>query len=179
MPRTTVWVGLSVGRLLAAARPGLGYLTPSFTADRRATARAARQARHFLGNGSFSQAWQQGQALTLDDAIAYTARRGGGRKRPATGWASLTPAELEVIRLAAAGLRNQAIAQRLFVAPGTVKTHLTHIFTKLGITTRTELAAQAATHELRTHQTTPCPVTTCARAHRLICAPHKATPRHH
>jgi len=88
---------------------------------------------------------------------AYTARRGGGRKRPATGWASLTPAELEVIRLAAAGLRNQAIAQRLFVAPGTVKTHLTHIFTKLGITTRTELAAQAATHELRTHQTTPLP----------------------
>jgi DNA-binding CsgD family transcriptional regulator len=160
MPRTTVWVGLSVGRLLAAAdaaRPGLGYLTPGFTADHRAAARAARQARHFLGNGSFSQAWQQGQALTLDDAIAYTARRGGRRKRPATGWASLTPAELEVIRLAAAGLRNQAIAQRLFVAPGTVKTDLTHIFTKLGITTRTELAAQAATHELRTHQTTPLP----------------------
>jgi DNA-binding NarL/FixJ family response regulator len=43
------------------------------------------------------------------------------------------------------GLQNQAIAQRLFIAPGTVKVHLTHIFTKLGITTRAELAAQAAT----------------------------------
>ncbi len=145
-------------RLLAAAdaaRPGLGYLTPGFTADRRAAARAAHQARHFLGDGSFTQGWHEGQALTPDDAIAYTARRGGGRKRPATGWASLTPTELQVIRLVAAGLRNQAIAQRLFIAPGTVKTHLTHIFTKLGITTRTELAAQAATHELRTHPTTP------------------------
>ena len=39
--------------------------------------------------------------------------------------------------------RNDAIARRLFIAPGTVKVHLTHIFTKLGITTRAELAAQA------------------------------------
>ena len=54
-----------------------------------------------------------------------------------------------------AGLRNEAIAQRLFIAPGTVKAHLTHIFTKLGITTRTELAAQAAARELRTHQNIP------------------------
>ena len=85
MPRTTVWVGLSVGCLLAAAdaaRPGLGYLTPGFTADRRAAARAARQARHFPGNGSFSQAWQQGQALTLDDAIAYTAPGAAGASGP-------------------------------------------------------------------------------------------------
>ena len=58
-----------------------------------------------------------------------------------------TPAELEVVRLASEGLRNDAIARRLFVAPGTVKVHLTHIFAKLGITTRTELAAQAAAHD--------------------------------
>jgi DNA-binding NarL/FixJ family response regulator len=41
------------------------------------------------------------------------------------------------------GLRNDAIAQRLFIAPGTVKVHVSHIFTKLGISTRAELAAQA------------------------------------
>ena len=46
------------------------------------------------------------------------------------------------------GLRNDAIAQRLFIAPGTVKVHLTHIFTKLGLTTRTELAVQAAAQDL-------------------------------
>ena len=90
----------------------------------------------------------EGQGLTLDDAVAYAARKGGGRKRPATGWASLTPAEREVVRLVGEGLRNDAIARRLFIAPGTVKVHLTHIFAKLGITTRTELAAQAATQDL-------------------------------
>jgi DNA-binding CsgD family transcriptional regulator len=76
------------------------------------------------------------------------ARRGGGRKRPATGWASLTPAEVEVVRLVGEGLRNEAIARRLFIAPGTVKVHLSHIFAKLGITTRAELAARAAAHDL-------------------------------
>jgi len=96
----------------------------------------------------FTQAWDQGQALTLDDAVAYATRRSGGRKRPATGWASLTPAEREVVRLVGEGLRNDAIAGRLFIAPGTVKVHLTHIFAKLGITTRAELAAQAASHDL-------------------------------
>ena len=138
-------------RLLAAAdaaRGPLQYLVPGFTANRGAAATAARQARHILGDDRFTQAWEQGQQLTLDEAVAYATRKGGGRKRPATGWASLTPAELEVVRLAGEGLRNDAIARRLFIAPGTVKVHLTHIFAKLGITTRGELAAQAAAHDL-------------------------------
>ena len=138
-------------RLLAAAdaaRRPLRYLAPGFTANRGAAARAASQARHILGDDRFTQAWEQGQGLTLDDAVAYAARKGGGRKRPATGWASLTPAEREVVRLVGEGLRNDAIARRLFIAPGTVKVHLTHIFAKLGITTRAELAAQAAAQDL-------------------------------
>ena len=138
-------------RLLAAAdaaRQPLQYLAPGFTANRDAAAGAASQARHILGDHRFTQAWEQGQALTLDDAVAFAARKAGGRKRPATGWASLTPAELQVARLVGEGLRNDVIARRLFIAPGTVKVHLTHIFAKLGITTRTELAAQAATQDL-------------------------------
>jgi predicted ATPase/DNA-binding CsgD family transcriptional regulator len=138
-------------RLLAAAdaaRPPLGYLAPGYTANRGAAEHAIGQARHALGDDRFTQAWEQGQALTLDDAVAHAARRGGGRKRPATGWASLTPAELEVARLAGEGLRNEAIARRLFIAPGTVKVHLSHIFAKLGITARAELAAQAASRDL-------------------------------
>jgi predicted ATPase/DNA-binding CsgD family transcriptional regulator len=138
-------------RLLAAAdaaRQPLRYLAPGFTANRSAAAYAARQARDVLGDDRFRQAWVEGQGLTLDDAVAYAGRKGGGRKRPATGWASLTPAEREVVRLAGEGLRNDAIARRLFIAPGTVKVHLTHIFTKLGVTTRAELAARAAAQDL-------------------------------
>jgi DNA-binding CsgD family transcriptional regulator len=138
-------------RLLAAAdaaRRPLQYLAPGFTANRSAAEHAIGQARHILGDDRFTQAWAEGQALTLDDAVAYATRKGGGRKRPATGWASLTPAEREVVRLVGEGLRNEAIARRLFIAPGTVKVHLSHIFAKLGITTRTELAAQAVAHDL-------------------------------
>jgi predicted ATPase/DNA-binding CsgD family transcriptional regulator len=137
-------------RLLAAAdaaRRPLGYLAPGFTADRGAAARAASQARDVLGEDRFTQAWDEGQGLTLDDAVAYAGRKSGGRRRPAAGWASLTPAELEVVRLAGQGLRNEAIARRLFIAPGTVKVHLSHIFAKLGITTRTELAARVAAQD--------------------------------
>ena len=138
-------------RLLAAAdaaRRPLLYLAPGFTANRAAAARAVSQARQALGEDRFTQARKEGQGLTLDDAVAYAARKGGGRKRPATGWASLTPAELEVVRLVSEGLRNDAIARRLFIAPGTVKVHLSHIFAKLGIATRAELAAQAASQDL-------------------------------
>jgi DNA-binding CsgD family transcriptional regulator len=138
-------------RLLAAAdaaRRPLRYLAPGFTANRGAAARAAGQARDILGDDGFTRVWEEGQALTLGDAVAYAARKGGGRKRPAAGWASLTPAELEVVRLVGEGLRNDAIARRLFIAPGTVKVHLSHIFGKLGITSRAELAAQAAAQDL-------------------------------
>jgi len=138
-------------RLLAAAdaaREPLRYLAPGFTADRDAAAHAAGQARDVLGGDRFTQAQKEGQGLALDDAVAYATRKGGGRKRPAAGWASLTPAELEVVRLVGEGLRNDAIARRLFIAPGTVKVHLSHIFAKLAITTRAELAAQAASRDL-------------------------------
>jgi len=145
-------------RLLAAAdaaRQPLRYLTPGFTANRSAAARAASQARQALGDDRFTQAWEEGRGLTLDDAVAYAARKGGGRKRPATGWASLTPAELDIVRLVGEGLRNDAIARRLFIAPGTVKAHLSHIFAKLGITTRAELAAQAAAQDLAVKRSAP------------------------
>ena len=68
-----------------AARRPLGYLAPGFTANRDAAAHAISQARQALGDDRFTQAWEQGQQLTLDDAVAHAARKGGGRKRPATG----------------------------------------------------------------------------------------------
>jgi ATP/maltotriose-dependent transcriptional regulator MalT len=59
--------------------------------------------------------------------------------RPSTGWDALTAAEQNVARLAAQALTNRQIAERLFLSPHTVTTHLRHIFAKLAIRSRVEL----------------------------------------
>jgi DNA-binding CsgD family transcriptional regulator len=73
-------------------------------------------------------------------------RRGrrGRRARPQFGWLSLTPAEQAVARLVADGLSNPQIGERLYISRRTVQTHLLHIFSKLDITSRAQLAAQVA-----------------------------------
>jgi DNA-binding NarL/FixJ family response regulator len=102
--------------------------------------------RDTLGEKDFESAWAEGAALSTEEAIAYAQRGRGERKRPASGWASLTPAELDVVRLVNEGLANKDIATRLFVSPRTVQAHLTHVYTKLGLTSRLQLAQEAARH---------------------------------
>ena len=94
----------------------------------------------------FDAAWAEGAALSIEDAIAYAQRGRGERKRASSGWASLTRAELDVVKLVSEGLGNKEIAARLFVSPRTVQAHLTHIYTKLGLTSRVQLAQEAARH---------------------------------
>ena len=65
------------------------------------------------------------------------------RKRPTAGWDSLTPTELRIVCLVATGLTNPQIAEQMFIARGTVKVHLSHVFAKLGVSTRAELAMRA------------------------------------
>ena len=65
-------------------------------------------------------------------------------RRPLTGWASLTEAERRVAALAADGLANRDIADRLFISRYTVETHLKHLFAKLGVVSRAELAGVVA-----------------------------------
>jgi DNA-binding CsgD family transcriptional regulator len=102
--------------------------------------------RDALGDKDFDVAWAEGAALSTEDAIAYAQRGRGERKRPASGWASLTPTERDVVRLVSEGLGNKHIATRLFVSPRTVQTHLTHVYAKLGLTSRVQLAQEAARH---------------------------------
>jgi len=102
--------------------------------------------REVLGENDFDAAWAEGAALSLGEAVAYAQRGRGERKRPSTGWESLTRAELDVVRLVSEGLGNKEVAARLFVSPRTVQAHLTHIYTKLGLTSRVQLAQEAARH---------------------------------
>jgi len=99
-----------------------------------------------MGDNDFDSAWAEGAALSTEEAIAYAQRGRGERKRPTSGWASLTPTERDVVRLVSEGLANNDIATRLFVSPRTVQTHLTHVYTKLGLTSRVQLAQEAARH---------------------------------
>jgi DNA-binding CsgD family transcriptional regulator len=102
--------------------------------------------RDALGDKDFDTAWAEGAALSTEEAVAYAQRGRGQRKRPTSGWASLTPAELDVVRLVSEGLSNNDIAARLFVSPRTVQTHLTHVYTKLSLTSRVQLVQEAARH---------------------------------
>ncbi|MGQ0467657.1 MAG: LuxR C-terminal-related transcriptional regulator [Sporichthyaceae bacterium] len=128
-------------RLLAATarrRTELGYRH-----GRTNTAPAEASTREGLGDDAFAAAWAEGEALDIDQAVAYARRARGERKRPSTGWASLTPTELEIARLAAQGLSNAEIGARAFITGGTVKIHLSHIYTKLDLTNRAQLTAEA------------------------------------
>jgi DNA-binding CsgD family transcriptional regulator/tetratricopeptide (TPR) repeat protein len=68
-------------------------------------------------------------------------------KTDAHGWNALSPAELQVVRLVADGGTNRAIAERLFLSPHTVSSHLRHAFTKLAITSRVELTRIVLAHD--------------------------------
>jgi predicted ATPase/DNA-binding CsgD family transcriptional regulator len=136
---------LESARLMGAAaalRDDVGYVRfPVLQAgydDDLGLVRAALEA------DDLDAAWAAGASMSLDELVAYVQRGRGQRRRATAGWDALTPAETEVVRLAARGLTNPEIAERLFVARSTVKVHLSHVFAKLGFSTRAELAAEAA-----------------------------------
>jgi DNA-binding CsgD family transcriptional regulator len=102
--------------------------------------------RNALSDGEFNAAWAEGAALSAEEAVAYALRGRGERKRPSSGWAALTPTELDVVRLVGEGLPNKDIATRLFVSPRTVQSHLRHVYNKLEVTSRVQLAQESARH---------------------------------
>ena len=68
------------------------------------------------------------------------------RGRQASGWASLTQAKQAVAGLVADGLTNPQIGAPRSISRRTVQTHLAHIFAKLDIASRAQLAAQVTRH---------------------------------
>ncbi len=73
-----------------------------------------------------------------------------GRTRPAGACSSLSPREVDVLRLIAAGEPNRSIAARLALSEKTVHRHVSNIFTKLGVGSRTAAAANAFEHGMST-----------------------------
>ena len=87
--------------------------------------------------------------MSTADAVAYAGRdpeKPGIEPSLPSGWAALTPTERNIAALVGAGLRNKDVAERLSISPRTVESHLTRIYAKLEVSSRVQLAQEAAGH---------------------------------
>jgi len=107
---------------------------------------------HRLGEESFQAALAEGRHLTFEQTAGTVSAVLDSAEEPAgaeTRAASvLSPRERDVLGLVAQGLSNKQIGKRLFVSEGTVKTHVTSVFNKLGVETRAQAVAVAASKGL-------------------------------
>jgi DNA-binding NarL/FixJ family response regulator len=101
-----------------------------------------RQIRDALDDAAFTEAFRHGQALTYDDALAYALdepRQPAPTPHEGT-WTPLTRREHQVADLIAKGLSNRDIAASLVISQRTAESHVQHILTKLGFTSRAQVA---------------------------------------
>ncbi|BAH52108.1 protein kinase domain-containing protein [Rhodococcus opacus] len=118
-----------------AGSPTVGF--PHLLVAREESEQSAYQA---LGKSSVESARREGRRLGFHAAIAYAL---GERLPDATGdsLVKLTKRERQVAELIAEGLTNRAIAARLVISPRTAQGHVEHVLTKLGFTSRAQIAA--------------------------------------
>jgi HD-GYP domain-containing protein (c-di-GMP phosphodiesterase class II) len=86
--------------------------------------------------------------LDPDAVVAVADAAGHSLKKPVTRPAGLSDREIEVLRLVARGCSNREIARRLFISPRTAEHHVSHIYTKVGVTSRAAAALFAMEHGL-------------------------------
>jgi predicted ATPase/DNA-binding CsgD family transcriptional regulator len=123
-----------------------------------------RRAREALGDEQLQSTFEHGRSLGFDEAMRYalddnleidraTAPR--PRSRPtAPADPGLTRREWEVAELIATGRSNKDIAEALVISPRTAESHTEHILTKLGFTSRSQVAAWITVHHSNTYQET-------------------------
>lgn len=146
-------------QLLGAVEPHLdtirGYMPLT---DRANYEQMLATVRAQLGEAAFSVAFAQGRQRKLDQAIAFAqAQPQSPEERtqllkivatPAVYPARLTKREVEILRLVAQGLTDAQVADRLVISPRTVNGHLSSIYNKLGVTSRTAATHYAITYHL-------------------------------
>jgi len=106
--------------------------------------------RESLGQARFEEAFAEGAAYSFEQAVALALGETGDaagptatRRRPRTP-GGLTRRELEIAGLLAEGLSNKEIAARLVISQRTVETHVEHVLSKLGLTSRTQVGSWVA-----------------------------------
>ncbi|HEY2575561.1 MAG TPA: LuxR C-terminal-related transcriptional regulator, partial [Streptosporangiaceae bacterium] len=100
-----------------------------------------RQTRQALGEAAFEEAYHRGMQLAPAYTVAYALRQPERPPVPAVpAEMPLTPRELQVARLIATGHSNKQIAADLVISQRTAEGHVEHILTKLGFTSRAQVA---------------------------------------
>jgi DNA-binding CsgD family transcriptional regulator len=133
-----------------ALRDALGVPVPPV--ERAGYERSLSAARVHLGERAFAAAWAQGRAMTPEQALAAQGQKPIPRSTttvsPPTYPAGLTAREVEVLRLLAGGLTDLQIAEKLVLSPRTVHAHISSIYSKLGLTSRSAATRYAIEHRL-------------------------------
>ena len=131
-------------------------MPPVYRADYE---RAVAAARAQLSEKDFAAAWAKGRSMTPEQALAaygqatipVPASEGlvpsSPTKSPASSLVGLSSRQAEVLRLVAHGLTNEQVAEQLTISPRTVNTHLTAIYGKIGVTSRSAATRYAIEHE--------------------------------
>ncbi|WP_325052114.1 protein kinase domain-containing protein [Nocardia stercoris] len=147
---TLAWIAAEQGdvrraAVLMGASDALGRLAGSSTILRHHRPfrdECEQRSRRVLGVRAFDAARQEGAAMSLDAAVAFAlGEQPRGTSSADRSCGGLTAREREVAGLVAEGLTNWAIADRLVVSQRTVQGHVEHILTKLGFTSRAQIAA--------------------------------------
>ncbi|TQM26412.1 protein kinase domain-containing protein [Nocardia bhagyanarayanae] len=112
-----------------------------------------RRTREALSERTYTAAQREGAALGFDAAIAYALGE-NAPSAPDVAGRKLTKREREVAELIAEGLTNREIATRLVISPRTAQGHVEHLLTKLGFTSRTQVAAWIAASRKESAKTT-------------------------
>ena len=108
---------------------------------------AMAEARAALPERIADKAWESGRAMSPAELLALAREASGGASgKGARSAGGLSKREIEVARLVASGMTSRAIAERLFLSERTVESHLEHIMTKLGFSSRAQVAGWVAEH---------------------------------
>ncbi|HET9999583.1 MAG TPA: response regulator transcription factor [Ktedonobacteraceae bacterium] len=129
---------------------------PLLPRERARYEQAVIDTRILLGEKDFAAAWAQGRTMTPAQALATQGQAMTPAeslptlhaRSPLTYPDGLTAREVEVLRLLAQGLTNAHIAERLVISPRTVNTHLTSIYNKIGISSRSSATRYTLEHHL-------------------------------
>lgn len=95
-----------------------------------------------MGGREFSRVLNSARRATLADVADWVARESGTSGESAEP--QLTPRQLEIAALISEGLTNKEIARRLLITVSTVETHIEHIFRKLDVVSRSQVAVWAS-----------------------------------